>query len=293
MEDQNIEKLYEALGKIPDLVETTEKLIGMDEKNNRDYSAVVKAFNTLKAEVKSCQEAIAEAKQAFAKPVQIEDKNVHVTADQISVTQAIPKWVADMGKEYKVLKEQELSKKKMRPIEIGGSGFSKGAMIVLLIILAGIGIWWGVYKWGVYPKSMEAYAQRAYEAAKKCDFTDPGGAYQLVRENWEIDKEATIHRVEIWEGRAKTTMQAKAILSELLQKGNIIVDDYKLKSGESVFFFHFEDDEADYIAHFWPDGRVAYVDASKVKVKTIEDANRQSKNKAWEIIREAFPSDAK
>lgn len=289
-EDLDFKELFDALDEVPGLVETAKKLEQKDQANAKKIEAICNDVSSMKEEFSSLKTSINEAKNTFSKPVNIQDRNIHITKDDIRITQQVPGWVQDMGNEYSELKRQALSKKERKSITIGGPKFST-VMLIIISILFAVGILLFFLSEHQRNNGAEAYAERAYNAAVSCDYDRPGDYYFYVRNRWSNKDEDIKGYVSRLEKRAKFRNEIKAVLSPYYEGKEIVIDATEYKDNEIVVLWHIADEEPDYIAHFWPNGRVDVADAKNIKITSLSDARRLSKHKAWTTIIEEIPTE--
>lgn len=292
-EDIDFGKLFDGLDQIPGLIENSKKQDLRDKANaekikeiKEDVSNMKTEISSLKSELASFKTVLTDAKAAFQKPVTIQDKNIHITKDDIRITQNTPEWIRTMGSEYQEIKNKELSRKQRNIVTIGGPRFSTFlAIFFFAVIMIGAALF--LWADSQSKNSVEAYAERAYNAAVDCDYKNPGNYYSWVRQKWDDEKENMKSSVERWEEYAKFHKSIKQALAQFYEGKDIIVDATDYAGQDIIAFWHFADEEPDYIAHFWPNGKIDVADAKKIKVTSLKDAHRLSKNKEWSTLQEA------
>ena len=297
-EDIDFGKLYEGLDQIPGLIENAKRQDLRDKANAEkfkeikdDVSDMKTEISSLKSELASFKTVLTDAKAAFQKPVTIQDKNIHITKDEIRVTQSTPDWVRAMGSEYQEIKNKELSRKQKNIVTIGGPRFSTFlAIFFFAVIMIGSALFLWAYSQS--KNSAEAYAERAYNAAVECDYENPGNYYFWVRKKWDDEKENMKRSVERWEDYAKFHKSIKKALAPFYEGKDIIVDATDYEGKDILAFWHFKDEDPDYIVHFWPNGKIDVADAKKITVTSLKDAHRMSKHKAWSTLQEAIQEES-
>ena len=194
-----------------------------------------------------------------------------------------------MGNEYRELKTAAINKKEKANITIQASGHLMCYSILVTVFLL---IWMTLFLIANHKEKngVEAYAVRAYNSAVQRHQERPGDFYAYVKDHWNDDDEevnkGVKEDVEFWERRAKKVGEWERCLTSLCGKP-VIVTGYDYKDKEWIVYWHTPEEEPEMVAHIWPNGRVDIADASKVKVSSIQDAQRSSKNKAWTTIQEA------
>lgn len=293
-EDIDFGKLYEGLDQIPGLIENAKRQDLRDKANAEkfkeikdDVSGMKTEITSLKSEMASFKTVLTDAKAAFQKPVTIQDKNIHITKDDIRITQSTPDWVRTMGSEYQEIKNKELSRKQRSVVTIGGPRFSTFLAIFFFVVIM-IGSALFLWAYSQSKNSAETYAERAYNAAIANDYGNPGDYYANIRELWNNGEiEDAKNSVEHWEQVAKNREYYKNILSPLYDNQRIIIIAYEAKNKEAVVWWRLYDDDKDMVSHIQKDGKVIVADVKKLKIGSIEDAHKYSKSKFWTTIKEA------
>lgn len=292
-EDIDFGKLFDGLDQIPGLIENSKKQDLRDKANadkfkeiKEDVSNMKTEISSLKSELASFKTVLTDAKAAFQKPVTIQDKNIHITKDDIRITQNTPEWIRTMGSEYQEIKNKELSRKQRNIVTIGGPRFSTFLAIFFFVVIM-IGVALFLWADSQSKNSVEAYAERAYNAAIANDYSNPGDYYNLIREQWNNgDIEDAKNSVEHWEQAVKNRDYFKNILSPLYDNQRIIIVSYSVKNNEAVVWWRLYDDDKDMVSHIQKNGKVTVADAKKLKIGSIEDAHKYSKSKFWTTIKE-------
>lgn len=292
-EDIDFGKLFDGLDQIPGLIENSKKQDLRDKANaekikeiKEDVSNMKTEISSLKSELASFKTVLTDAKAAFQKPVTIQDKNIHITKDDIRITQNTPEWIRTMGSEYQEIKNKELSRKQRNIVTIGGPRFSTFlAIFFFAVIMIGAALF--LWADSQSKNSVEAYAERAYNAAIANDYGNPGDYYNLIREQWNNgDIEDAKNSVEHWEQAVKNRDYFKNILSPLYDNQRIIIVSYSVKNNEAVVWWRLYDDDKEMVSHIQKNGKVTVADAKKLKIGSIEDAHKYSKSKFWTTIKE-------
>lgn len=292
-EDIDFGKLFDGLDQIPGLIENSKKQDLRDKANaekikeiKEDVSNMKTEISSLKSELASFKTVLTDAKAAFQKPVTIQDKNIHITKDDIRITQNTPEWIRTMGSEYQEIKNKELSRKQRNIVTIGGPRFSTFlAIFFFAVIMIGAALF--LWADSQSKNSVEAYAERAYNAAIANDYGNPGDYYNLIREQWNNgDIEDAKNSVEHWEQAVKNREYFKNILSPLYDNQRIIIVAYSVKNNEAVVWWRLYDDDKEMVSHIQKNGKVTVADAKKLKIGSIEDAHKYSKSKFWTTIKE-------
>lgn len=297
-EEFDFNKLYKGLDQIPGLIENSKKQDLRDRANAEKFKEIKESVSAMKTEISSLKSELAsfktvltDAQTAFQKPVTIQDKKIHITKDDIRITQNTPDWVRAMGSEYLEIKNKELSRKQRNIVTIGGPKFSTVLAIILAVMMF-IGA--ALYLLAEQQKqnSAEAYAERAYRAAVDCDKNNPGSFYSWVMEKWDDETEDVKGSVEHWENQAQYYRAIKKCLNIFYEGKDIVIDAIEHQGKDVLAYWHFADEEPDYIVHFWPDGKIDVAEAKKITVKSLKDAHRMSKNTAWTTLHEAAQAES-
>lgn len=292
-EDIDFGKLFDGLDQIPGLIENSKKQDLRDKANaekikeiKEDVSKMKTEISSLKSELASFKTVLTDAKAAFQKPVTIQDKNIHITKDDIRITQNTPEWIRTMGSEYQEIKNKELSRKQRNIVTIGGPRFSTFlAIFFFAVIMIGAALF--LWADSQSKNSVEAYAERAYNAAIANDYGNPGDYYANIRELWNNGEiEDAKNSVEHWEQAVKNREYFKNILSPLYDNQRIIIVAYSVKNNEAVVWWRLYDDDKEMVSHIQKNGKVTVADAKKLKIGSIEDAHKYSKSKFWTSIKE-------
>ena len=291
-------QLFESLDKIPQLEGELRKLAQSAEANSKvtsdsirtissDIGDIKSTVDKLSEKVKSLDGAVSEASSKMKRDVSVKVLPTDVRIPKESIE--LPDWIRQMGQEYMEIKRRRDNSGKTLGSYLNERIYKALLIIVSVCFLAFIVMYF--VKEAQASKTPEAYAERAYNAAVACDYIQPGTFYDYVRFSWDKEKEEVIKSVERLEERANWYKNIKASLRNYYEDKEIAIDKTQAKGNDVLVFWHFIDEEPNYIAHFWPDNRIDVADASKVKVKNLDDAHRLSKNKAWTTIQEAQPQE--
>jgi len=287
------EDIFNALDQLPGAIQTINKAIDALNKSNnaatQNVAAISKAVTSLGNDVASLKKEVSDLSTSINSASSKMQKEVSVKVTPGDVNVHMPSYLQEMENEYKELKTAANNKKERANITIQASGLLKFYSIVVTVIL----LIWMTFSIIVNHKErngVEAYAVRAYNSAVQRHLENPGDFYAYVKNHWKDDDEEVIkgvkEDVEFWERRAKKVSEWEHYLTPLCGKP-VIVTAYEYKDKEWVISWHSPEEEPEMVAHIWPNGRVDIADASKVKVSSIQDAQRTSKNKAWTTIQEA------
>lgn len=284
------EDIFNALDQLPGAIQTINKAIDALNKSNnaatQNVAAISKAVTSLGNSVTSLETKVTELSTTIGTASSKMQKEVSVKVTPGDVNVHMPSYLQEMGNEYRELKTAANNKKEKANITIQASGLLKFYSISVSIVLL---IWMILFLISGHKEKngVEAYAVRAYNSAIQRHQEHPGDFYAYVKEHWNDGEDHGVKKdVEYWERRASRITELENYLTPLCGK-SVIVSAYEYKDNEWVVCWHSPEEEPEMVAHIWPNKRVDIADASKVKVSSIQDAQRTSKHKAWTTIQEA------